>query len=145
MSEQGFNKRFEMVCARGAADAGLSHLALQISALEQAIWQQPNFAFDLAKFLVEDVCKSILIDRSVAFAKRDDLPKLYRAVIEVLPLLPPAASAESESRESLKKLSNGLISALYAMCELRSAQGFASHAAGTPHAEFESIQALLVA
>jgi hypothetical protein len=134
-----------MLGARAAIVAGLTHIQRQVSTLEEAIWQQPELAFDIAKALVESVCKTILNDRKIEFSKTDDLPKLYRAVITVLPLLPPQASAEVKARESLKKTMGGLHTTLQGICELRNAQGFTSHGVGTERAELGSTQALLAA
>jgi len=137
--------RFEMLGARTAIASGLAHIQRQVSALEDAIWKQPALAFDLAKALVESVCKIILDEREVEYSKADDLPKLYRSVSTILPLLPPNASAESKARESLKKAMGGLSTSLIGICELRNSLGFTSHGSSVIHADMESTQALLAA
>ena len=40
-----------------------SHMEQQIRAIERAVAEAPNLAFDLVRTLIETVCKTILIDR----------------------------------------------------------------------------------
>ena len=52
------------------------HLEQQIKAIEQAVRDAPNLAFDLSRSLVETVCKTILTDRgAVPPSKFKDLLK----------------------------------------------------------------------
>lgn len=145
MTHQPEKRRFEMLGARTAIAAGVEHIQRQVHALEDAVWEQPGLAFDLAKALVESVCKTILDERKIEYSRTDDLPKLYRAVSNILPLLPPNASGEAKARESLKKAMGGLNTSLQGICELRNALGFTSHGASTAHGDMESTQALLAA
>lgn len=48
----------------------------------------PDGAITAARTLVESVCKTILDDRAITYARKDDLPALYRAVAGVLKLAP---------------------------------------------------------
>ena len=91
---------FVMRGARVAAANGIPHIAEQIAALERAVVENPSLAFDLAKFIVESTCKTILTERKIGFDKKDDLPKLYKAVTMNVPLLPVAASGEADARKS---------------------------------------------
>lgn len=45
---------------------GAAHLEQQILAIERAVAETPALAIDLAKTLVETVCKTVLIDLKVA-------------------------------------------------------------------------------
>ena len=136
---------FIMHGSRAAIAGGLTHIEEQIKGIERAVIENPGLAFDLAKTVVESACRTILVERKVAFAADDDLPRLYKAVTTNLPMLPIAASGEAEARKSLVQTLNGLHTALQGVCELRNAYGFASHGADGPRPLMESVQALLAA
>jgi Abortive infection C-terminus len=145
MAAQDEQKRFVMQSSRMAIEAGLSHILRQVTTLEEAIWKEPGLAFDLAKVLVESVCKSLLTNIGISFAHDEDLPKLYKLVTTNMPLLPMGASSEIAARESVKKALGGMASALVAICELRNAYGFASHGSASERTAMESAEALLAA
>ena len=136
---------FMMYGARAAMADGLPHIEEQIKAIERAVVENPGFAFDLAKTVVESACSTILSERKISFDSDDDLPKLFKMVITNLPLLPAAASSEAEARRSLVQTLNGLHTALQGVCELRNAYGFASHGREGPRPSMESVHALLAA
>jgi len=136
---------FVMHGARDAVAQGLAHIEAQVEALEQAIEEQPGLAFDLAKTLVESVCRAILRERAIAYGDADDLPKLFKTASTHLPFLPVTASDAAETRKSLKQTLNGLHTAVQGICGLRNQCGFASHGSGTPRPAMEPVQALLAA
>lgn len=136
---------FMMHGARDAIAGGLVHIEQQVKSIEQAVAENPGLAFDLAKTLVESVCRTVLSERAIAHSYDDDLPKLFRTVTQLLPFLPAGASAEGEVRKSLAQTLNGLHTALQGICELRNQCGFASHGSGNPRPEMEGVQALLAA
>lgn len=136
---------FLMHGARDAIAAGLSHVEEQVKSIEQAVVENPALAFDLAKTLVESICRAILTERKVPFADDDNLPRLFKAASNQLPFLPRTASDEAETRESLKRTLSGLSTAIQGICELRNRCGFASHGSGDPRPAMESVQALLAA
>jgi hypothetical protein len=136
---------FVMHGARHAIAAGLSHVEEQVKGIEQAVLENPALAFDLARTLVESACRAILGERKVDYENDDDLPKLFRTASIHLPFLPPTASGEAETRESLTRTLNGLNTAIQGVCELRNRCGFASHGSGNPRPPMESVQALLAA
>lgn len=142
---QAMTSPFVMYGARDAAAQGLVHIEKQVEALEQAVEENPGLAFDLARTLVESVCRAILGERSIAFGDTDDLPKLFKTASTHLPFLPATATDAVETRRSLKQTLNGLHTAIQGICELRNQCGFASHGAGTPRPAMEPVQALLVA
>jgi hypothetical protein len=131
--------------ARDAVASGLVHIEQQVHALEVAVAENPGLAFDLAKTLVESVCRAVLGERSVAFDEADDLPKLFKTASKHLPFLPASASDAARTRKSLAQTLNGLNTAMQGICELRNQCGFASHGAGAPRPAMESVQALLAA
>jgi hypothetical protein len=136
---------FVMHGARDAMAGGLAHIERQIIAIESAVADEPALAFDLAKTLVEAVCKAVLDQRSVSYTNDDDLPKLFRSATLNLPFLPTTASDAAKVRESLKKTLGGLSGAVQGICELRNECGFASHGSGEPRPMMEAVQALLAA
>jgi hypothetical protein len=93
---QGDTSGFAMPGAREilALTAGAVHIAQQITALEDAVVKNPGLAFDLAKALIESVCKTILRDRGQAVSDEDDLPKLFGNTLEQLRVLPDAHTAD---------------------------------------------------
>jgi hypothetical protein len=135
---------FVMLAARGAIN-GLPHIEQQVNALEAAVVENPALVFDLAKTLIESVCKAILQARKVSFANDDNLPRLFRETTEHLPFLPPAASNSVEARKSLERTLGGLHTAVQGICELRNSCGFASHGSAQARPPLESVQALLAA
>lgn len=145
MPEASRSGGFTMYSARAAMAGGLPHIEEQIKAIETAVIENPGFAFDLAKTVVESACKTILNERKIAYCSDDDLPKLFGTVTSNLPLLPKTASSEAEARRSLLKTLNGLHTTLQGVCELRNACGFASHGSEGPRPAMESVQALLAA
>lgn len=136
---------FVMHGARDALAAGLAHIEEQVRSIEQAVVENPALAFDLARTLIEAVCRTILAERKIAYSEDDDLPGLFRTTSSHLPFLPPAASAEAEVRRSLAQTLNGLSTAIRGICELRNQCGFASHGSGKPRPAMESVQALMAA
>lgn len=136
---------FVMHGARDAIAGGLAHIEEQVRGIEKAVVDNPGLAFDLARTLVESVCRALLDERSVAFSERDDLPKLFKTLTHSLPFLPPEATSDVEVRKSLAQTLNGLHTAIQGICELRNRCGFASHGSGNPRPAMESMQALLAA
>lgn len=114
---------FVMHGARDAIAEGLTHIEEQVRAIEQAVVENPALAFDLARTLVETVCRTILRERKVAYNENDDLPTLFKTVSDHLPFLPPTASSEATTRKSLKRTLNGLSTAIQGICELRNQCG----------------------
>jgi hypothetical protein len=136
---------FVMHGARDAVAGGLTHVDQQVKSIEQAVVENPSLAFDLAKTLVESVCRAVLGERNIAFSQDDDLPRLFKTASQHLPFLPPTASGEKDVRDSLKRTLGGLSTAIHGICELRNKCGFASHGPGAPRPPMESVQALLAA
>jgi hypothetical protein len=136
---------FVMHGARNALAAGLVHIEEQVRSIERAVIENPALAFDLARTLIETVCRTILTDRKIAYSEDDDLPRLFKTASLHLPFLPPPASGEAEVRKSLAQTLNGLSTAIQGICELRNRCGFASHGSDKPRLAMESVQALMAA
>jgi hypothetical protein len=136
---------FVMHGARDAMASGLSHVEEQVKGIEQAVAENPGLVFDLAKTLVESVCRAVLGERNIAYSEDDDLPRLFKTASRHLPFLPASASNAGETRKSLEQTLNGLHTAIQGICELRNRCGFASHGSGESRPPMESVQALLAA
>ena len=136
---------FQMVHAREAISRGLTHIERQVTAIENNVRDEPTYAFDLARTLVECACRTILEEREIPYSKGDDLSALFRMVREQLPFLPPEASGESAARKSLNRTLAGLNSTMQGITELRNEYGFASHGHGTARPQMDRTQAILVA
>src|SRR2546423_14236331 len=95
----GLTAPFVMHGARDAMAGGLTHVEQQVRSIEQAVAENPGLAFDLAKTLIESVCRAVLGERNIAYGEDDDLPKLFKTASQSLPFLPPAASSEGEIRK----------------------------------------------
>jgi hypothetical protein len=131
--------------ARDSIANGLVHIEEQVTAIERAVVENPGLAFDLARTLVESVCRTVLRERRIVYSEDDDLPRLFRVVCQNIPFLPFGASHEVEARESLTRTLSGLSTAIQGICELRNKCGFASHGSDNPRPVMESVQALLAA
>lgn len=142
---ESFTSAFVMHGARDAIAGGLTHVEQQVKSIEQAVVENPGLAFDLAKTLIESVCRAVLDDRNITVSQDDDLPKLFKTASQHLPFLPLTAGGEAEVRDSLRRTLGGLSTAIQGICELRNKCGFASHGAGAPRPAMESVQALLAA
>jgi hypothetical protein len=134
-----------MYGARKAIAGGLTHIEQQVTAIEQAVVENPGLAFDLSRTLVESACRSVLGERSVSVDSDDDLPTLFKLATRSLPFLPAEVSTQVEVRRSLAQTLNGLHTAVQGICELRNRCGFASHGSGAPRPPLQMEQALLAA
>ncbi len=137
--------RFVMHGARDAMAGGIAHIEEQVKGIEQAVIENPSLAFDLAKTLIESVCRTVLGERKVSYAATDDLPKLFKSASQNLPYLPSTASDAADARKSLRKTLNGLGTTIQGICELRNQCGFASHGSESSRPAMEGVQALLAA
>jgi len=142
---EALSSPFIMHGARDSIAGGLVHIEEQVNAIERAVVENPALAFDLARTLVESVCRTVLSERAIAYTEDDDLPKLFRMISRSVPFLPATASGEAGTRESLARTLGGLSAALQGVCELRNQCGFASHGSDNPRPAMESVQALLAA
>lgn len=136
---------FVMHGARDAIAGGLAHVEQQVKSIELAVSENPGLAFDLAKTLVESVCRAVLSERAIAYTEDDDLPKLFKTAASHLQFLPPNASGEGKTKKSLQKTLSGLSTVIQGICELRNQCGFASHGSDKARPAMGSAQALLAA
>ena len=118
---------------------------LQVRAIEDAIDHMPDLAFDLAKTLVESVCKTILEDIGRPVDPKWDAPKIMKETTTVLSMLPPGHPNAAKTRASITKTLNGLHTTLQGLCELRNDYGLSSHGRDGFSARLALQQAILAA
>jgi len=148
MAEAGTTRvRFEMVGARANILDGpvIDVIDQQVRAIEDAIERVPDFAFDLAKTLVESVCKTILEDIGRPADPNWDAPRIMRETTAFLSMLPAGHPNAAKARESITKTLNGLHTAVQGLCELRNDYGLASHGRDGFSARLDLRQATLAA
>ena len=136
---------FVMQGARDAMSRGCVRIQQQVTAVERAVHENPGLAFDLSRSLIESVCYSILLERSIGFSRNDSLPQLYRKVTESIAFLPTEESHAADVRQSLQKTLNGLNTSIHGICELRNRCGFASHGSHDRRPLLESVDAWMAA
>jgi hypothetical protein len=105
----------------------------------------PDFAFDLAKTLVETICKTILEDIGRPADPNWDAPRIMRETTTYLSLIPRNHPAPSRTRDSIAKTLNGLHTTVRGLCELRNDFGIASHGRDGFSARLDLRQATLAA
>ena len=140
-------ERYQMVGARALVLDGTIAEAIeqQIYAIENALANVPDFAFDLSKTLVESVCKTVLADIGQPAARKWDAPKLLKETTRHLALLPRGHPHPAKARESIKKTIQGLVQTIHGLCELRNRYGMASHGRDVFSARLDLRQATLAA
>ncbi len=139
--------RFQMVGARAAILSGpiAESIDQQIQAIENALENVPDFAFDLSKTLVESVCKTVLADIGHPADPKWNCPKLLRETTNRLSLLPRNHPDPARARESVTKTIRGLLQTIQGLCELRNNYGMASHGRDGFSARLDLRQATLAA
>lgn len=141
------NRAFQMTGARSILDrtGGAIQIRQEVEAIEGAIHDQPAFVFDLAKALVETICKTILKDLGVDHDNNFDAPELLKETMTQLCLSPSGHESHSNVTKSIKKTVNGLMATVYGLCELRNREGMASHGREAFSSNLEPMHAILAA
>ena len=140
------NRAFQMTGARSILDrtGGAIQIRQTVEAIEGAIHNQPALVFDLAKALVETICKTILEDLDVDY-NNFDAPKLLKETMTQLRLFPSGHESPSKVAESIKRTVGGLMATVQGLCELRNREGMASHGREAFSSNLEPMQAILAA
>lgn len=110
--------------ARTVADAlhaGWMHKEIQ--RLEIAVERDPALAIGTAKELVESCCKTILTKRGKPPDRMDDLPKMTKALVRELKLVPEGIPNEAKGAKTIKVLLSNFISITQCLAELRGLYG----------------------
>lgn len=138
--------RFQMTGTRAALlDGPIEAIEKQIHAIENALENVPDFAFDLSKVLVESVCKTVLADLGQPADSNWDAPQLLRETTSRLSLLPRNHPDQTKARDSVTKTMRGLLQTIQGLCELRNNYGMASHGRDSFAARLDLRQATLAA
>ncbi|MBX3391622.1 MAG: abortive infection family protein [Phycisphaeraceae bacterium] len=147
MPDAAAGEKFQMSGCRSAilAGPGLESIEQQVRAIEQAIESVPDFAFDLSKTLVEQVCKTVLADIGQPGNPNWDGPQLLRETLNRLSLLPRGHPGGAGARECVEKTIRGMLQTIQGLCELRNQYGLASHGRDAHAARMDLRQATLAA
>lgn len=147
MPDAAASEKFQMSGCRSAilAGPGLESIEQQVRAIEQAIESVPDFAFDLSKTLVEQVCKTVLADIGQPGNPNWDGPQLLRETLNRLSLLPRGHPGGASARECVEKTIRGMLQTIQGLCELRNQYGLASHGRDAHAARMDLRQATLAA
>ena len=139
--------RFQMVGARSAILDGpvVELIQNQIDAIENALENVPDFAFDLSKTLVESVCKTVLEDIGQPANPKWEALQLLRETTDRLSLLPRNHPNPARTRDSILKTIRGMHQTIQGLCELRNDYGMASHGRDVFSARLDLRQATLAA
>ncbi len=100
-----------------------AYIAKQIRRIESSIHHDPSLAIGTAKELVETCCKTILKERGIEFGSADDIPKLTRAALKSLNLVPETVDEASRGADVIKRLLSNLGTIGNNLAELRSLYG----------------------
>src|SRR3989304_8143733 len=137
---------FKMSGAREILQLSVGAISIErhIQALEDSVESNPSLAFDLARSLVESVCKTILVDRGEDpenFGFKDLLKRTYSSVR----LVPENYGDKKEVIESVQKILDGFDSVIQGLTNLRHNEGMASHGKDVYASQLETVQARLAA
>jgi hypothetical protein len=100
-----------------------TYIAQQIRRLQEAIEKDPDLAIGTAKELLETLCKTILTERGIEFAKSEDFPTLVRLTIKNLNIVPEEVAALSQAEKTITVLLNNLGSIGNQLAEMRNQFG----------------------
>jgi hypothetical protein len=101
--------------------------------------------FDLAKALIETVCKTVLKERGHTIDTGWDCPRLLKETTTLVQLVPPGHSNPGDTSEQLRKITGGMQTIIGALCFIRNREGFASHGHDGSFVGLDGVHALLVA
>jgi len=100
-----------------------AHISQQITRMEGAVDTDPELAIGTSKELIESICKTILDERHVAYAKKDDLLVLIRKTTKTLQLTPEDIDGTARSAATIKRMLMNLGTLAQGSAELRNAYG----------------------
>ena len=106
-----------------ASSFDAKHLAEQIRRIENSINDDPALAIGTAKELVETCCKTILSERGKPVTGTPDIPKLTKATLKELKLVPEDIHEQSRGSDVIKRLLSNLATIANGLAELRGLYG----------------------
>ena len=95
----------------------------QIARLERAVDTDPPLAIGTAKELVETCCKTILSERGGTPSACPDLPKLVKATLEKLKLVPAGVPEQAKGAKMIRVLLSNLATIAQGLAEIRGLYG----------------------
>ena len=140
--------RFQMSGARAAILDGpfAEVIEQQIDAIENAMENVPDFAFDLSKTLIESVCKTVLADIGQPAERNWNALKLLKETTNRLKAIAQQPSRMRPRQEiRWKRRYVGCSRLFKALCEFRNSYGMASHGRDAFSARLGRRQAALAA
>ena len=129
MADPPARQPFTMLGTRQVLElaGGAVHIEQQVTAIERAALEAPHLTFDLARDLIESVCKTILGDRGVSKAGTKGLKDLLRKTYEQIQLVPEGALDRVKTVEALGQTIERLDDVIACLSDLRNVEGLASH------------------
>ncbi len=118
------------------------YVVQQIRRLEDAVEKDAELAIGTAKEFLETLCKTILNERGVSFAKDEDLPAIVRLTTKALKLVPDNLPKSGGTEKTITVLLNNLSSIGHQLAELRNLYG-TGHGKLTDHIGLEKRHAKL--
>jgi len=100
-----------------------NHLAEQIRRMEDSVESDPSLAIGTAKELIETCCKTILAERGKEFPGRSDIPRLTKATLKELNLVPEGIPSAARGADVIKRLLSNLSTVSHGLAELRGLYG----------------------
>lgn len=99
------------------------HLAKAIHRMEKHIDSDPALAIGSAKELIETCCKEILHERGEPVPENDDIPKLTKATLKALNLIPDGVPNQARGADVIRRLLSNLATIGGSLAELRNLYG----------------------
>lgn len=124
---------------------GAVQVELLVKEIERAVTENPSLVFDLARALVECICKTILHDRGVTLERNPDLPALFTLALQSMTVIPSSRSESDKTDTALRAAISGLNKIVDGLCRLRNIEGSASHGKDGYMVPLEPLQAQLAA
>lgn len=106
-------------------DWTLGTVELEITRALENIEKDPEAAITAASSMIESLCRSILVQRSITFPKQMDIKNLYREVREPLGLSPSKSDVQSEVEGDARSILSALSSTVQGIGALRTHAGTA--------------------
>jgi hypothetical protein len=97
--------------------------------LESAVESGSPIAFELAKSLIDSICKTVLIDRGIEINRNWDTPQLFRETLNNLSFTPENHPNTRQFRDRMTTALRGLQQTVIGLCELRNQEGLIAHGA----------------
>lgn len=95
----------------------------EVQAIEDTAVNYPENCIAQAKKLAETCCKTILDECGESVSGDEDLPPLFKRTLEKLGFFVPGHPDNAKISDSVKKVGNGLRTAVQAIAEIRNLQG----------------------